>query len=265
MKNKYRLDVMLTEQKIAESRQIAQSYIIQGLIKVNGTVRNKPGFSVVDSDIIEFSKPEKSFASRGGLKLEHALTEFGIDCENYIVLDAGASTGGFTDCVLKKGAKKVYAVDVGKGQLDYNLRIDERVVSIEGCNIRYLDENVIREKADLITADVSFISLSKIMPTLSRQLKEDGVVIALIKPQFEAGKGKTVKGVIKDKKIHEEVLANALNYGVEYGLYPVKVTHSPIKGPSGNIEFFIMYSRSQLENNFDIKNIVDIAWSLLNK
>ena len=265
MKAKSRLDIVLTEQKIAPSRQIAQSYIIQGFVKVNGIIRNKPGFSVTPSDIIELSKPDKIFASRGGLKLEHALDEFSVNCENCIVLDAGASTGGFTDCVLKKGAAKVYAVDVGKGQLDYTLRQNERVVCIEGCNIRYLEENAIPEKADLITADVSFISLSKIMPVLERQLKEDGIIIALIKPQFEAGKGKTVKGVIKDSEIHKEVLKNALNYGVDYGLYPMKITHSPIKGPSGNIEFFIMYSKQSLENTFDVENIVNIAWSLLNK
>ena len=265
MKDKSRLDTTLTEKNITESRQIAQSYIIQGLVKVNGTVRTKPGFPVSGKDIIELLKPSRVYVSRGGLKLEHALNEFNINPENKTAMDAGASTGGFTDCLLKKGASKVYAVDVGKGQLDYNLRNNERVISIEDCNIRYLDENILTEKVDLITADVSFISITKIINVLSDRLKDTGSLIALIKPQFEAGKGKTIKGVIKDKSIHAEVLKNALDYGAPFGLFPHNMTYSPIKGPSGNIEFFILYKKQTSDTIFYIDDLVNKAWEILNK
>ncbi len=263
--NKQRLDVAMTEKSIADSRQLAQSFIIRGLVKVNGVVRNKPGYSVGGNDIIELSKPEKIYVSRGGIKLEHALKEFDILPEGYTVIDAGASTGGFTDCVLKKGAARVYAVDVGKGQLDYSLRTNPSVVVIEGYNIRYLKEDDIPEKADLITADVSFISLEKILPALSPALSDSGALIALIKPQFEAGKGRTVKGVVKDRAVHIEVMKQALSYGNTCGLYPQRTTYSPIKGPSGNIEFFIIYTKQDNGAVCDPEKTVDEAWTFFAK
>lgn len=257
---KKRLDIYIHETFEIDSRQLAQNYIIQGFVKVNGKEERKPGYYVKPDDQIVAEIPKKQFVSRGGIKLAHALDEFDIKPSNYICIDAGASTGGFTDCLLQRGAEKVYAVDVGKGQLDWSLRQNNKVIVIEDFNIRYIDSSTIPEKVDLITIDISFISINLALPPLYNLLKDNGIIVSLVKPQFEAGKGKTVKGVVKDKKIHVSVLENALIYGKNAGLYPVKCTWSPIKGPSGNIEFLMLYSKSKAENLCDCSQTVEQAW-----
>ncbi len=258
---KKRLDIYVTEKFALESRRLSQNYIIQGRVFVNGAEERKPGYCVKDIDVVDVDFPEKRYVSRGGLKLEYALEQFLVDPRNLVCIDAGASTGGFTDCLLKKGASKVYAVDVGKGQLDYSLRMNKAVVTIENFNVRYIDESIISEKADIITADLSFISLDKALRPLAALLKEKGIVVALVKPQFEAGKGKTNKGVVRDMSIHVDVLKNAVSYGLNAGLYPVSCVWSPIKGPSGNIEFFMLYSKDERENACFPEDTVKKAWA----
>lgn len=258
---KTRLDIAVTNLDPSLSRQAAQSYIMQGLVKVNDTVRTKPGYGVTEKDRITLLEPKRKYVSRGGLKLEQALRDFGIRPQGLTALDAGASTGGFTDCLLKHGAARVYAVDVGKGQLDCSLRDDPRVVNRENCNIRYLEPGAVPEKMDLITMDLSFISIEKVLGTLKALLAEDGKIIALVKPQFEAGRGKTSKGVVRKKEVHCQVLETVCRFCREAGLYPEALTYSPIKGPSGNIEFLLLLSRGEKEAPADIEDFVEKTWT----
>ena len=239
MKIKKRLDVLLTEQLYAETRSKAQAIIMAGQVYVNGQKADKPGVSYEENVQIEVRGQTCPYVSRGGLKLEKALRDFGVKPEGFVCSDSGASTGGFTDCLLQQGASKVFAIDVGYGQLDWKIRSDPRVVVMERTNIRYVTPEDLGEPLDLSVIDVSFIGLEIVLPTIKTLLKpEAGQVLCLIKPQFEAGKenvGK--KGVVRDAAIHKMVLDNfvALVAGLDFKI--LGLTFSPVKGPEGNIEF----------------------------
>ena len=238
MKIKKRLDVLLVERLYADSRTKAQAIIMSGNVYVNGQKADKPGTSFEETVEIEVRGAVCPYVSRGGLKLEKALRDFGVKPEGYVCSDSGASTGGFTDCLLQQGAKKVFAIDVGYGQLDWKIRSDERVVVMERTNIRYVTPEDLGEPLDLSVIDVSFIGLEIVLPTIKTLLKPTGQVLCLIKPQFEAGKenvGK--KGVVRDPKIHKMVLDNFVSLVNSLGFRILGLTFSPVKGPEGNIEF----------------------------
>lgn len=239
MKIKKRLDVLLVERLYAETRSKAQAIIMSGNVYVNGQKADKPGTSFEENVEIEVRGAVCPYVSRGGLKLEKALRDFGVNPEGFVCSDSGASTGGFTDCLLQQGAKKVFAIDVGYGQLDWKIRSDERVVVMERTNIRYVTPEDLGEPLDLSVIDVSFIGLEIVLPTIKNLLKQDsGQVLCLIKPQFEAGKenvGK--KGVVRDPKIHQMVLDNFVSLVKFLGFAILGLTFSPVKGPEGNIEF----------------------------
>ena len=238
MKIKKRLDVLLVERLYADSRTKAQAIIMSGNVYVNGQKADKPGTSFEETVEIEVRGAVCPYVSRGGLKLEKALRDFGVKPEGYVCSDSGASTGGFTDCLLQQGAKKVFAIDVGYGQLDWKIRSDERVVVMERTNIRYVTPEDLGEPLDLSVIDVSFIGLEIVLPTIKTLLKPTGQVLCLIKPQFEAGKenvGK--KGVVRDPKIHKMVLDNFVSLVNSLEFRILGLTFSPVKGPEGNIEF----------------------------
>lgn len=239
MKVKKRLDVLLTERLYAETRTKAQAIIMTGNVYVNGQKADKPGTSYDENVEIEVRGDTCPYVSRGGLKLEKALRDFGVNPLDYVCSDSGASTGGFTDCLLQQGAKKVFAIDVGYGQLDWKIRSDTRVVVMERTNIRYVTAEDLGELLDLSVVDVSFIGLDIVLPAIKNLLKpNEGQVLCLIKPQFEAGKenvGK--KGVVRDPKIHQMVLDNFVSLVHGLGFSILGLTFSPVKGPEGNIEF----------------------------
>ena len=238
---KQRLDRVLVERGVARSRQRARSMIMAGKILVNNRPVDKSGFFVSINDRIELKGKDIPYVSRGGLKLEAALHSLGLLLEDCICLDVGASTGGFTDCLLQHGAERVYAVDVGYGQLAWKLRQDPRVVVIERSNIRHLPVEAVREPVDLVTIDVSFISLKIVVPAVIAFLKKDAQILALIKPQFEVGKDKVGKGgVVRDAALHTAVIENLSAFFAEKGFSCDKVLPSPILGPKGNREFFIV-------------------------
>ena len=238
MKVKKRLDVLLTEQGYADTRSKAQAIIMSGNVYVNGQKADKPGVSYEETVQLEVRGAVCPYVSRGGLKLEKALRDFGVKPEGFVCSDSGASTGGFTDCLLQQGAKKVFAIDVGYGQLDWKIRNDERVVVMERTNIRNVTPEDLGEPLDLSVIDVSFIGLEIVLPAVKNLLKPTGQVLCLIKPQFEAGKenvGK--KGVVRDPKIHKMVLDNFVTLVKGLGFKILGLTFSPVKGPEGNIEF----------------------------
>ena len=238
MKIKKRLDVLLTEQLYADTRSKAQAIIMAGQVYVNGQKADKPGASYEETVQIEVRGVTCPYVSRGGLKLEKALRDFGVKPEGFVCSDSGASTGGFTDCLLQQGAKKVFAIDVGYGQLDWKIRSDERVVVMERTNIRYVTPEDLGEPLDLSVIDVSFISLKIVLPTIKNLLKPTGQVLCLIKPQFEAGKEKVgKKGVVREPEIHQEVLDSFVQTVTDLGFTILGLTFSPVKGPEGNIEF----------------------------
>lgn len=239
MASKKRLDVLLTERGMAESRQKAQAIIMAGQVFWDGKRMDKAGASVPEDANLEIHGQTLKYVSRGGLKLEKAMANFALpSLEGAIAIDAGASTGGFTDCMLQNGAAKVYAVDVGYGQLAWSLRNDPRVVCMERTNVRYLTSEIIPEPLDFGSVDVSFISLRLILPALRPLMKDSGHLVCLIKPQFEAGKEKVgKKGVVRDKKVHLEVLEQFLRHAEESKFYVKDITFSPIRGPEGNIEY----------------------------
>lgn len=238
MKIKKRLDVLLVEQGYAESRTKAQAIIMSGSVYVDGQKADKPGISYDESLPLEVRAAACPYVSRGGLKLEKALRDFGVDPTGYVCSDSGASTGGFTDCLLQQGASKVFAIDVGYGQLDWKIRSDPRVVVMERTNVRYVTPEDLGEPLDLSVIDVSFISLRIVLPVIKTFLKPTGQVLCLIKPQFEAGKEKVgKKGVVRDPAIHKEVLDNFVALTQEIGFTILGLTFSPVKGPEGNIEF----------------------------
>ena len=238
MKIKKRLDVLLTEQMYADTRSKAQAIIMAGQVYVNGQKADKPGASYEETVDIEVRGVTCPYVSRGGLKLEKALRDFGVKPEGFVCSDSGASTGGFTDCLLQQGARKVFAIDVGYGQLDWKIRSDERVVVMERTNIRYVTPEDLGEPLDLSVIDVSFISLKIVLPTIKTLLKPNGQVLCLIKPQFEAGKEKVgKKGVVREPEIHQEVLDSFVQTVTDLGFTILGLTFSPVKGPEGNIEF----------------------------
>ena len=239
MKVKKRLDVLLVEQGYSDSRTKAQAIIMSGIVYVDGQKADKPGVSYDESVSIEVRGASCPYVSRGGLKLEKALRDFGVNPTGYVCSDSGASTGGFTDCLLQQGAKKVFAIDVGYGQLDWKIRSDPRVVVMERTNVRYVTPEQLGEPLDLSVIDVSFISLRIVLPVIKTFLKQDsGQVLCLIKPQFEAGKEKVgKKGVVREPAVHQEVLDDFVALTKEIGFRILGLTFSPVKGPEGNIEF----------------------------
>ncbi len=241
MAKKKRLDQLLVENNLTESREKAKRIIMAGQVQVDNKLIDKPGSKIEIDSKIKIIGDKLKYVGRGGLKLEKAVEVFSLNLQNRVVIDIGASTGGFTDCALQNGAKKVYAVDVGYGQLDWKLRQDERVICIERKNARYITQKDINNDIiDFASIDVSFISLQKIFPAVSRLLKSKGEIVALVKPQFEAGRNQVgKKGIISDRSIHKEVINNVIGYAEDLNLYPRGMSYSPIKGGTGNIEFLI--------------------------
>ena len=266
---KKRLDVILTERGLAESREKAKAIIMSGNVFVKGQREDKAGasFDENEEDIVVRENPLK-YVSRGGLKLEKAVGEFGIDLDGLICMDIGSSTGGFTDCMLQNGAAKVYAIDSGTAQLAWKLRCDGRVVCMEKTNFRYVTADQVQDPIDFASADVSFISLDKILPAAYPLLRDHARMVCLIKPQFEAGRDQVgKKGVVRDKKVHEVVIDKVIGVGEDNRLAPIGLTYSPIKGPEGNIEYLIFLEKEgeslseKLRN--DIKITVDTAFERL--
>ena len=257
---KERLDVILVNNGLASSRDNAKRTIMAGLVTVDGIVETKSGQKFdVDS---EFKVKDKllKYVSRGGLKLEKAIQSFNIKLNGCYAVDMGASTGGFTDCMLMNGALKVYALDVGYGQLDYKLRVDPRVINMEKTNIRYLDTTLIEEPIDFISIDVSFISLRHMFPVASKILKDTGAIMCLIKPQFEAGREQVgKKGIVRDSKVHVEVIENVIGYASDNGLYPHGLDYSPVKGTKGNIEYLLYLKKTESSEEISPQEVVNIA------
>lgn len=247
---KERLDVLLVKRNLAESREKAKAVIMTGNVFVDGQREDKAGSMFKDSVVIEVKGTPQKYVSRGGFKLEKAIDVFNINLEGKVCLDAGSSTGGFTDCMLQNGAQKVFAVDVGTNQLAWKLRNDDRVISMEQTNIRYMEPDSIGEQVDFISIDVAFISLTMVMEPLQKLMKPGSLMVCLIKPQFEAGRenvGK--KGVVRDASIHLQVIEKILNFSDSLGFYIKAIDYSPIRGPEGNIEYLLY-----LENNSEIAN-----------
>ena len=241
--SKERLDILVCNNGLAASREKAKALIMAGTVLVNGEREDKPG-SVFPSDaLITLKGNHLKYVSRGGLKLEKAVDSFSLELAGKVCMDAGASTGGFTDCMLQNGAAKVYSVDVGYGQLDWKLRNDPRVICMEKTNVRYMTPDMIPEKCDFASIDVSFISLLKIIPPVRDILKPEGEIVALIKPQFEAGREKVgKKGVVRDPLVHTEVVEKVILFSQSNGLYVKGLDYSPVKGPEGNIEYLLYLS-----------------------
>ena len=241
---KIRLDQYIFEQGYAPSKTRAQALIMSGIVFVNNQKADKAGTMIKETDIVEVRGKDLKYVSRGGLKLEKAINEYGLDLTDRVCMDIGASTGGFTDCMLQNGARKVYAVDVGYGQLAWKLRSDERVKNMEKTNIRNVTVDMLDEKINFFSVDVSFISLKHIFPVAYAISTDDVIGACLVKPQFEAGREKVgKKGVVRDSAVHKEVIENVIGYANEFGFYVHNLTFSPIKGPEGNIEFLIIISK----------------------
>lgn len=259
MSNRLRLDVLLTERGLQESRQRAQAAIMSGLVFVNGKRVDKPGTAVPCGAEIEIRGGSLKYVSRGGLKLEKAMQTFPISLAGAVCGDIGASTGGFTDCMLQNGAARVYSVDVGYGQLAWKLRSDARVVCLERVNARYLSHEQIPEPLDFASVDVSFISLRLILPPLCALLKEGAQAVCLVKPQFEAGREKVgKKGVVRDPEVHREVLEHFLTHVKESGFSLIGLTYSPIRGPEGNIEYLgYLEKGDRISPAVDLKTLVE--------
>jgi 23S rRNA (cytidine1920-2'-O)/16S rRNA (cytidine1409-2'-O)-methyltransferase len=237
---KERLDVLLVNRNLAESREKAKAIIMSGNVFVDGQREDKAGSSFPESVTIEVKENPLKYVSRGGLKLEKAMAQYAISLEGKICMDVGSSTGGFTDCMLQNGAVKVYSVDVGTNQLAWKLRQDERVVSMEKTNIRYLTPDQINDRISFASIDVSFISLTKVLVPVRELLDTEGEIVCLIKPQFEAGREKVgKKGVVRDRKVHEEVITLVCDFASQSGFECLDLDFSPIKGPEGNIEYLL--------------------------
>lgn len=267
--HKERLDVLLVKRGLAETREKAKTTLMAGLVLVNGQKIDKAGTMVKEDAELRVLGDALPYVSRGGLKLEKAMETFHIPMEGKVVADIGASTGGFTDCALQRGAAKVYAIDVGYGQLAWKLRSDSRVVNMERTNIRYVRPEDIGELLDFASIDVAFISLTKVLEPAKALLKDTGEIVALIKPQFEAGRGNVgKKGVVRDPEVHRSVIRAVLAYSREIGFFPVGLTFSPIKGPEGNIEYlvhFVQSAESSALTEETIDKIVDEAHKILDK
>jgi len=248
MPAKKRIDTLLVEKKICSSRQRAKALIMSGRVLVNRQRCDKPGTRCSEDAVVSLKGEDLPYVSRGGLKLEAALEANRIDCTGLVCMDVGASTGGFTDCLLQNGAELVFAVDVGYGQLAWQLRQDSRVVVIERTNIRTMDPALITRPVDLTTIDTSFISLRIVVPAALPFLKPGGIVFALIKPQFEAGKGRVGKGgVVKDPALHDEIIESLRDFFCSLGLFCGPVVPSPVLGPKGNREFVILLRKTPLQ------------------
>lgn len=267
---KKRLDLLMMEQGLAPSREKAKAYIMSGNVYVNGQKEEKAGTMFQETVQIEVRGNTLRYVSRGGLKLEKAMMNFDVSLNEKVCMDVGASTGGFTDCMLQNGAVKVYAIDVGYGQLDWKLRNDERVVCMEKTNIRYVTLEDITIPADFSSIDVSFISLTKVLLPVRNLLTEDGEIVCLIKPQFEAGREKVgKKGVVRDPQVHQEVIEKVILYASTIALEPCHLSFSPIKGPEGNIEY-LLHLKKRTEgtkvlpySQEQIKSVVDEAHGML--
>lgn len=245
---KERLDVLLVQQGFAPSREKAKAVIMAGEVFVDNQREDKAGQMFPITAKIEVRGKKLKYVSRGGLKLEHALEAFPIDLTEKTCMDVGASTGGFTDCMLQNHAKYVYAIDVGTNQLAWTLRQDPRVCSMEKTNIRYVTEDDIGELVDFVSIDVAFISLTKVLTPVKALMKQDAQIVCLIKPQFEAGRDKVgKKGVVRDKKVHEEVIQMVMNYALSIGFHILGLLHSPIRGPEGNIEYLLYMENDRRE------------------
>lgn len=254
MSMKERLDILVVKNGLASSREKAKTMIMEGLVLVDGQREDKPGSSFPDTVSITLKGKPMPYVSRGGLKLEKAVSVFGLELEGKVCMDVGSSTGGFTDCMLQNGASKVYSVDVGYGQLDWKLRNDERVVCMEKTNIRYLTKDALDEIPEFVSIDVSFISLTKVLNVVYELMAESGEVTALIKPQFEAGREKVgKKGVVKDPAVHSEVIEKVTGFAAETGFCPSGLDFSPVKGPEGNIEYLLYLKKGckALESGYD--------------
>ncbi len=267
---KERLDVLLVKKNLVQSRERAKTTIMAGMVIVDGNKIDKAGTMVKENADIRVLGNQIPYVSRGGLKLEKAIKEFGVELKGKVTADIGASTGGFTDCMLQNGAVKVFAIDVGYGQLAWSLRTDERVVNMERTNVRNVTLEDIGQLIDLASIDVAFISLEKVLPAVKAMLKPDGQVVALIKPQFEAGKEKVgKKGVVRDPKVHLEVIHKVIDTAREMEFVTKELTFSPVKGPEGNIEYLVWLTKDKdaTDNVTDevMANTVELAHSNLDK
>lgn len=269
---KQRLDVLLVEKGLAESREKAKAILMAGIVYVDGNKEDKAGTTFAPDVQIEVKGKTLPYVSRGGLKLEKAMQQFPITLSGKVCMDVGSSTGGFTDCMLQNGAVKVYAVDVGHGQLAWKLRNDPRVVCMEKTNIRYVTPEDIEERVDFSSIDVSFISLTKVLLPVKNLLTDKGQIVCLIKPQFEAGREKVgKKGVVRDRNVHEEVIEMVIAYAASIEFYPLALDFSPVKGPEGNIEYLLFLSKNKEDQkimddaSIDIHAVVTASHEALDK
>lgn len=266
---KERLDVLLVNRGLAPSREKAKTMIMEGNVFVNNNREDKAGSTFADDCNIEIHGKTLQYVSRGGLKLEKAMKHFDISLDGKVCMDIGASTGGFTDCMLQNGAVKVYSVDVGYGQFAWKLRQDERVVCMEKTNIRYVTPDDIDDELDFASVDVSFISLTKVLIPARALLKDNAEMVCLIKPQFEAGKDKVgKKGVVRDKNVHQEVIQKIVDFAIENGFSVLNLEYSPIKGPEGNIEYLVHIRKTkdpQTAGCVDVTGVVEAAHGELDK
>ena len=265
---KKRLDVLLVEQGLADSREKAKAIIMSGIVYVDNNKEDKAGTTFEETAKVEVRGNTLRYVSRGGLKLEKAMNNFGVTLDGKVCMDVGASTGGFTDCMLQNGAVKVYSVDVGHGQLAWKLRNDERVVCMEKTNIRYVTPDDISDVIEFASIDVSFISLTKVLPAVRELMTPDGEIVCLIKPQFEAGREKVgKKGVVRELSTHIEVVQMIVDYARANGFRTLHLSYSPIKGPEGNIEYLLHITKDESRENeeFDIKALVEESHSALSK
>lgn len=269
---KQRLDVLLVEKGLAPSREKAKAIIMAGIVYVDGNKEDKAGTTFPEQAVIEVKGKTLPYVSRGGLKLQKAMQQFPITLADKVCMDVGSSTGGFTDCMLQNGAVKVYAVDVGHGQLAWKLRNDPRVVCMEKTNIRYVTPEDIEELVEFSSIDVSFISLTKVLLPVKNLLTDNGQIVCLIKPQFEAGREKVgKKGVVRDRKVHEEVIRMVMDYAASIELYPLALDFSPVKGPEGNIEYLLFLSKNKEDmavmddTSIDIDAVVTASHETLDK
>ena len=269
MANKIRLDVAVFEGGYAPSREKAKAIIMAGQVYVNNQKADKAGIMINPEDKLEVRGSSLKYVSRGGLKLEKAMQAFPIDLKGKICMDVGASTGGFTDCMLQNGAKKVYSIDVGYGQLAWKLRCDERVINLERTNFRYVTEEQVSDKIDFSSVDVSFISLKHILPVLFNLLSDNGAAVCLIKPQFEAGKEKVgKKGVVRELGVHLEVVESIISMCTDNGFSVKGLDYSPVKGPEGNIEYLIYIikdGKTEVDSSVDAENTVNSSHRELDK
>ncbi len=268
MQNKERIDIVLVNKGLAPSRERAKALIMEGIVFVNNQKCDKAGTNVKDTDIIDVRGKTLKFVSRGGLKLEKAMKSFELSLDKFICADIGASTGGFTDCMLQSGAKKVYSIDVGYGQLAWKLRIDERVINLENTNFRNVTKEQIPDELDFASVDVSFISLTLILPVLRPLLKDGANAVCLIKPQFEAGRENVGKnGVVRERRIHISVINKIMDFALLNGFSFLGLDFSPVKGPKGNIEYLCLLKKSDNAKNLcgkTAEQVVDESYNKLN-